>query len=75
MSYSYFVFFLYQDLAATTDVQHLPFAWCSNRPKNLKNPKNKKESKNLIVHTLIHTFLHTLLNAPGAMSPDIVSAF
>ena len=64
--------FLYQDMVATPGVPDLPFAGGSQRPKNLKNPKSKKKRNNY--HTLIHTFAHTLLNAPGAMSPNRLSA-
>ena len=70
---SFYGIFFYQDWVATTGVPDLPFAGGSHRPKNLKNPKQKNKKK-IIIPTLIHTFAYTLLRAPGAMSPNRLSA-
>ena len=66
------VFFLYQDLVATIGVPDLPSAGGATGQKTRKTQKRRKKS--LIIHTLIHTFAHTLLSAPGAMSPNRLSA-
>ena len=60
-------FFICQDLVASTGVRKPPLSRGYSQTKNLKK-KN--------IHTPIHTTTaHTLLSTPGAVPPDIVSAF
>ena len=55
------MFFLYQDLVATTGVPDLPFAGGSHRPKNFKNLKRKKKKK--VNYSYSHSHTHLLIHS------------